>query len=252
MPTFAEETLARAVAVLGDERGDEADREDAGLVIQAILVQACPSEADLTDLLVALSRALDVHLAIRRVLGAVQRLKPPAVVERAGSGVERLMDRAHRDGEHEALAELLLVALEDERWSRFLRGEWGKAAVSWAVNGLPARKYPTALLIGGWLHAIGRLPPGLRELVEEHPDLVTSAVLPRETRWQLHRAAPTVAGWRSFACALGWMPVIEPALFGHEADVAAETLQQAIGESIEESARLRLRLWLRELTGTTL
>lgn len=248
--TYAEETLARAIVVLGEVHAPDDDREDAARVIQALLSRACPGEAALADLLSALGRALHVELAVRRVLGEVQRLRPDALVERVARGVERLMAQAYEGGDHEALAELLLVALEEPRWLPRVRDEWGKAAVTWAVSRLPER-YPLVLLVSGWVHAFGAVPDWMGELAEAHPDLVTSPRLPREVQWTLHRAAPTSAGWRSFASALGWTPTIESALFGGNLDVAVDTLEQAIGESTEESARLRLRLWLRELTGTT-
>lgn len=247
--TFAEDVLARAVAVLGDVRAADDDREDAGRVIQAILLRAHPTEADLADLIGALGKALHVDLAVRRVLGEVQRLQPPQVVERAGRGVQRLMAQSFHDGNHEALAELLLVTLEEARWLHIVRDEWGKAATTWAANGLPGRKYPLAPLVSGWLHAFGKVPTWLGEIAEAHLDLISSSLLPRETRWQLHRAAPSVHGWRSLVSGLGWTPVIEPTLFDHEADVAVETLRQAIGESTDEATRLRLCLWFRELTG---
>lgn len=246
--SYAERTLRHAIRVFGDVGADDEDREDAGRVVQAILIRACPTEADLADLISALGRALDVDLAARRVLGEIQRLRPSNVVERAARGVACLMEQAFRAGDHEALAELLLVALDEPVWTPKVRDEWGKAAVTSAVNQLPDR-YPVVLLVSGWVHAFGFVPPWLGEIVEEHPDLVTSTTLPRETRWILHRAAPSVTAWTSFATALGWTPTLEPELFGHEADVAVETLHQAIGESTDEAARLRLRLWLRELTG---
>lgn len=247
---FAEETLVRATAVLGDVAAEEHDREDAARVVQAILIHACPSEAALADLFCALGRALRVPLAIRRVLGEVQRLRPDVIVERAWHGVERLMDRAHREGDHEVLAELLLVALEEPKWSRRLRDEWGMAATTWAIEELPNR-YPVVLLVSGWVHAFGFVPAWMGEIVEVHPEVVTSPRLPREVRWILHRAAPTVAGWKSFASALGWTPTIEPALFASEAGVAIQTLAQAVGEATDEGARFRLRGWLHELTGQT-
>lgn len=241
--------MARAIVVLGDERADDDDREDAARVIQAILVQACPTEADLADLVTALGRALHVHLAIRRVLGEVQRLRPPQVVERAGYGVARLMAQSFRDGDHESLGELVLVVLEEQKWQPRIQQEWGKAAVTWAVNGLPARKYPAALLVGGWIHAFGKVPSWLQELAEAHSDLVTSTLLPSTTRWQLHCAAPTVAGWHHLAGVRGTPTTIEPALFGDVVDVAAETIEQAFGETVDESKRNILRQWLYELTG---
>lgn len=247
--TFAEDVLSRAIAVLGDARADEDDREDAARVVQAILLRACPTEADLTDLLSAVGRALHVHLAIRRVLGEVQRLKPSQVVERAGHGVERMMDRVHRDRDHEALAELVLIALEDVRWARLLRDEWGKAAVIWAANKLPERKYPAALLISGWLHGFDRVPSWMREVAEEHPGLVTSNVLPPATRWQLHATSPTVAGWHHLAGARGVPPTVEAKSFGDRLAVAVETLEQAHGETMDDGKRLALRRWLHELTG---
>ncbi|MBX3232004.1 MAG: hypothetical protein KIT84_20190 [Labilithrix sp.] len=91
----------------------------------------------------------------------------------------------------------------------------------------------------------------MTELAEAHPDLISSSFLPRETRWQLHRAAPSVRGWHHLASENGWTPMVAPALFDHEADIATTTLEVAIGESTDGSARLRLRLWLREMTGQT-
>ena len=111
--TFAEDVLARATVVLCDVRAEEGDHEDAARAIQALLVQACPSERDLSNLISALGRGLDVHGALRRVLLEIQRLGPAHVVERAGFGVARLMAQAHQAGDHEALGELLLIALED-------------------------------------------------------------------------------------------------------------------------------------------
>lgn len=248
--TYAEKTLARAIVVLGDVHVPDDDREDAARVIQAVLVRACPSEVDLADLLSALGRALHVELVVRRVLGEVQRLRPDALVERAARGVERLMAQAHQSGDYEALAELLVVALEHERWARLLHDEWGKAAVTWAVSRLPDRKYPAALLIGGWLHAFGSVPSWMRELAQEHPALVTSTSLPSATRWTLHTAAPTVAGWHHLAGARGVPAAIEPAIFGDKADVAVETLTVALGENVDHVKRASLEAWLRELTGT--
>lgn len=248
--SYAEKTLARAVVVLGDVHAPDDDREDAALVIGTVLRRACPTEADLADLMSALGRALHVHLAIRRVLCEVQRLRPDTMVERAGGGVERLMEQAYQAGAHEALGELALVALEDERWARLLRDEWGKAAVAWAVSHLPESRYASSLLIGGWLHAFGRVPSWMRELAEEHPDLVTSTSLPSATRWTLHTAAPTVAGWHHLAGARGVPAAIEPALFGDKADVAVETLRVALGENMQQVKTASLEAWLRELTGT--
>ena len=239
--TYAEETLERAISVLGDVRADEHDREDAARVVGTILLRACPSEAQLVDLFAALGRALNVHFIIRRVLSEVRRLGPPQVVEKAGRGVEHLMEQAYRAGDHEALSELLLVALEEPKWSPRIRDEWGKAATTWAINRLPNR-YPLLLLVSGWVHVFGVVPRWMGEIAEAHPDLVTSLRLPREVRWILHRAAPTVVGWRTLASALGWTPTIEPTLFGHEADVAMTTLEVAIGETVDEAARFRLRV----------
>jgi len=247
-PTYAEETLARAIVVLGDAHAPDDDREDAARVIQAILVRACPSEAVLADLLSALGRALNVHLAIRRVLGEVQRLRPDAMVERAGRGVERLMAQAYQD-DHHALAELLLVAFEHELWARLLRDEWGKAATRWAVNGLPERKYPAALLISGWLHAFSKVPSWMRELAEEHPHLAASNVLPQATRWQLHTMSPSVGAWHHLAGTRGVPPTVEASSFGDRLAIAVETLEQAHGEAADVTKRSILLRWLHELTG---
>lgn len=246
--TYAEETLARAVRVLGDVRADDDDREDAARVIQVLVRPAHPTEADLASVLRALSRALGVHLAIRRVLGELQRLRP-AEVEKVGRGVEHLMEQAFRDADYDALYELVQVALDEPRWSPRIRDEWGKAVFKNAVDRLPEKKYPAALLVAGWLSERGEVPDWMREAVEERPELVSLALLAPATRWQLHHAAPSVAGWRGLAGMRGVKPVLEPPAFGFALDAAVETLKQAHGETVDEAARSVLRRWLVELTG---
>ena len=132
-----------------------------------------------------------------------------------------------------------------------IHDEWGKAATTWAINRLPEGKYPASLLISGWVHVLGRVPSWMTELAQEHPELVTSTLLPPATRWRLHAASPTVAGWHHLAGVRGTPTTIEPALFRHTADVAVQTLEQALGESTDDAKRLVLRRWLYELTGVT-
>ena len=88
----------------------------------------------------------------------------------------------------------------------------------------------------------------MAEIVEERPDLVTSAALPPATRWQLHRAAPSAAGWRSLASVRGCDPIVEASTYGSRLDVAVETLGQALGEC-PDAGKVGLRRWLHELTG---
>lgn len=246
--TYAEETLARAVFVLGDVRADEDDREDAARVILILLRRAYPTERDIAEVIGALSRALDVDLAIRRVLGELQRL-PPVMVEKAGRGVERLMLHAFRDGRCGPLQELILVALEEPAWAVLIRDEWARTALADAINHLPETKYPAVLLISGWLAVRGGIPGWMRELVEERPDLVSSTLLPPATRWQLHRAAPTVTGWKALASVRGPGTTLEPSMFGGQCDVAVATLEQALGETVDDAGLGVLRGWLHELTG---
>lgn len=241
--------MARAVRVLGDVRADDDDREDAGRVIQVLLRPSCPGETELADLITALSHATHVHLAIRRVLGALQGMKPPAVVEKVARGVERLMDQAFRAGDCDALYELVQVALDEPRWSPRIRDEWGMAVFKNAVDRLPEKKYPAALLVAGWLSERGEVPDWMREAVEERPELVSLALLAPATRWQLHHAAPSVAGWKGLAGMRGVKPVLEPPAFRFALDAAVETLKQAHGETVDEAARFTLGRWLVELTG---
>lgn len=249
--TYAEQTLRHAIRVLGDLRADDDDREDAARVIQAVLRRACPSEADLTDLLVALSRALHIHLAIRRILGELQRLHPPHVVEKVGRGVEQMMRQAFGAGDYGALHEVLLVALDAEAWASRIRDVWGRAALGWAIEQQPVEKYAAPLLISSWVHAFGVTPDWMIEIVEERPNLVTSGALPVATRWQLHHAAPSVSGWASLAELRGTKPVLEPSNFGSQLDIAVTTLDRAYGEATDEARKTTLRGWIHELTGTT-
>jgi len=177
---------------LGDVHAEGDDREDAARVIQVLLLRAHPTEADLADIIRALSRALGVHLAIRRVLGELQRLRP-AEVEKVARSVEHLIDHALRERHDDALYQLVLISLEEPAWASRIRDEWGKAALVSVFERLPGSKYPVALLVGGWMCARGDVPEWMRELVENRPDLIASSVLPPATRWQLHRASPSVA-----------------------------------------------------------
>jgi hypothetical protein len=242
--------LRRAISVLGDTRADAEDREDAANVVRIMLPRARPTEADLADVISALERALHVSSAVRRVLMSIRSMSPVMTAVHAGHGVERIMARVHRDGDHEALAELLVATLDEHRWRGWIRDEWRKAAMTWATNRLPESTYCAARIIEEWLCTHGVVPGWMAELAEAHPDLISSSFLSCEAKWRLHSAAPTVHGWRSRANENGWTPVVELALFGEQADIAMQTLRQAIGESTDEAARLRLHLWFRELTGT--
>lgn len=248
---FAEEMLVRATVVLGDVDTNEDDREDAARVIQAILLRAHPTERHVTDVISALSRALDVELATRRVLGELQRLPRPQV-ESLARGVERLLEQAFRSGDHDyPLRELIFAALEEPAWAARIRDEWVKAAVSSAVEELPRIRYPVALLISGWLSERGAAPEWMRELVEERPELVSSTLLPPATRWQLHGVAPSVEGWKSLTGMRGMKPVLEPAKLGDRLDIAVTTLEQAVGETCNGPTAAVLQQWLCELTGVT-
>jgi hypothetical protein len=249
--TYAEETLARAVRVLGNVRADDDDRENAATVVQTLLQRVHPTEADLTDVIGALSRALDVDMAVRRILGQLQRLPRPHV-ESLTRGVERLLEHAFRNGlHHYPLRELIFAALEEPAWGARIRDEWAKAAFSNAVKELPRIRYPVALLVSAWLSERGAISEWMREIVEERPDLISSTLLPPATRWQLHHAVPSVGGWKSLADMRTTKPVLEPSMFGPRLDVAVDTLEQAIGEMTAEATSMVLRRWLHELTGVT-
>ena len=75
------------------------------------------------------------------------------------------------------------------------------------------------------------------------------ALLAPATRWQLHHAAPSVSGWKSLAGLRGTKPTLEATTFGSALAVGVETLQQALGETVDETSRSALRRWLVELTG---
>ncbi len=247
--TYAAVNLAHAIRVLGDVHAEGDDRENAARVIQVLLLRAHPTEADLADIIRALSRALGVHLAIRRVLGELQRLRS-AEVEKVARSLEHLVVHALQEGHDDALYQLVLITLEEPAWASRIRDECGKAVLVAVIERLPGSKYPVALLVGGWLCARGDVPEWMRELVENRPHLITSSVLPPATRWQLHRASPSVAGWRSLADLRGEKPVLEASSFGPGLDVAVDILQQAVGETPDEARKSVLGRWLHELTGS--
>lgn len=247
--SFAEETLARALAILGDARCDEDERADAACVLQVILRRVYPTEAEISDVMRALSTALDVPLAARWVLGGLVSLRPP-VVGRLAQGIERLLEREYVAGRLENLAEVILVVLDEPVWAAVVREQWIHAAVADALQRLPESKTLIALLVGGWILARGDELGWVADLVEEHATLVTTGLLPIATRWHLHRAAPTVAGWRALSSARGPCPELDAALYGSRADIAVETLELAIGQTPDESRRITLARWLLALRGS--
>jgi len=248
--TYAEETLVRATAVLGDVGAGEDDREDAARVIQTILLRAQPTERQLAEIVTALSRALDVHLALHRVLGELQRLRP-AEVDRMGGGLERMMRKAFRADCGDVLCGLIVAAIDVPSWAARIRDQWADAAFRHAVNDLPNSKYAAAFLVSGWISTHGMVPEWMRTVIEERPDVVASTGLPLATRWQLHYAVPSVAAWKALAESHRTKPVLEPASFANQLDVAIETLTQAIGETSGAAANTVLRRWLHELAGLT-
>jgi hypothetical protein len=245
---FAEETLVRATVVLGDVGADEYDREDAARVIQTILLRAHPTERQLADVITALSRALDVHLALHRVLDELRRLRP-AEVDRVGGGLERMMMQAFRARRGDVLCKLIVAAIDVPPWSARVRDKWAEAAFRHAVNDLPNSKYGATFLVSGWISTHGMVPQWMRTVIEERPDVVASSGLPLATRWQLHYAVPSVAAWKALAESHRTKPVLEPAKFANQLEVAVETLTQAIGETSDAAANAVLRHWHHELAG---
>jgi hypothetical protein len=246
---LAEESLARAVAVLGDARRDHDEREDAACILQLVIRRMHPSEAALVDVFHALSRSLDVYLAPRWILGAISSLRPP-VVEKLAGGVERLLQREYLAGRFDILADVLLVVLDEPIWAARLREEWMRAAIAAALERLPESKTTIALLIGGWVLARGEALEWIADLVEERPELVTTGMLPVATRWVLFRIRPHVAGWKSLAVARGPCPALDAAYFNHQASVAVDTLEAAIGQTPDDARRLTLARWLVAVRGS--
>lgn len=243
---FFEETLARAVEVLRDVRRDDDERADAACVLQVILRRMHPTEAEISDIMRALSTALAVPLAARWVLGGLSSQSPP-IVEKVAGGVERLLQREFMAGRCSTLQELLLVTLDEPVWAMRIRTEWMAAALAEAVGRLPEAKSTAALLIGGWLIARDEDLGWLVELVEERS--VTTGLLPVATRWHLLRAAPSVAGWRALASARGPCPEPDAEHFGTRIKIARESLEQALAEAPDGSCRLTMARWLVALAG---
>lgn len=240
--SFAEDALARALAVLADDRRDDDEREDAGCVVQLLLRRMQPSEAEIVDVFHALSRSLEVHLAARWILGALSSLRPPIVDKLAGA-VERLIEREYVEGRFDNLAEVLLVVLDEPIWTVRIREGWVRAAVVDAVERLPETKTVVALLIGGWTLARSEDVGWMRDLAEERPQLVTDGRLPLATRWQLLRAAPTSAAWLSIASARGNCPDIDAEFFGPHLVAARESLRLALADAPDDSSKLALSRW---------
>lgn len=239
---FAEEALARAIAVLGDEHREDAEREDAACVVQLLLRRMQPSEAEIVDAFHALSRSLEVHLAPRWILGALASLRPPVVDKLAGA-VERLLEREHVAGRFENLADVILVILDEPIWAVRIRAEWMRAAVAAALDRLPDSETTVALLIGGWALARSDDLGWIADLVDERPELVATCLLPVATRWLLLRAAPSPGAWLSVSSARGTCPNVDAEFFGPRLEAARESLARALADAPDDSSKLALSRW---------
>jgi hypothetical protein len=225
--------------VIDDENTRTMDRAHAAYVIQLLVVVVPVDEKLATDVANVIGRHLedpDVVFALLRVLqrGCRDHL---AKLTRA---LQRLCARAYAKQMAESLRVLVAVAIETPPWRKTLRVAWVHQVIMERL--VAGREHVAALMLAEWLPERDRAPDWVRPLVEQHPALLADEDLSPPVRWQLHAAAPTVAGWKLLA-SIDQEHVLAPEAFGMNFRAAVETLGKAIDETPDNAMRVVLAIW---------
>jgi hypothetical protein len=248
-PSYAEETVARALRVLSDPHASVVDREQAAAVIGIVSRKAQLDERLASDLLNVAALWLADTQVVWLLLRTLEARSGHEGAEKLAPGVARLTARAYEEGLAASLLALVTMMKCTPEWSSMVKPGWLARALELAMVERRSHAAAASLLYAS-LSEREPLGPEIREVIERNPTLLGSAGLPPWLSWRLHQAAPTVRGWRVLA-AKPWRgnEVPSAASFGGELDIAIETLEQAVGEQPKGAPRIVLARWLVELRG---
>jgi hypothetical protein len=147
---------------------------------------------------------------------------------------------------------VVLLMLAHDSWAQAVPERWLESITdAWLFGSQPDSRRLARLV--EHLVRRGPVPPWLRERVTTFPKSFLALDLSPGCRRELHRAAPSVEGWRSFATTPPWVELPlswEPAEFAEALPQAIATLQQALGEQPRDRTSVVLARWLVELAGT--
>jgi hypothetical protein len=245
--TFAEGVFEHALRELQSESRSASDRARAATVLNFVSRLVPLSEGRASDLMnIAASRLAEPHV-VSHVLRSLRRSRDGAKLT---SGVARLADRAHREGQRGALFARVVAMQQVAAWRLALRDEWVMEVLD---DALAEGRAPAARAIAeAWLapHAADSVPVALRAIVERHSQFLGTKSLSPALRWRLHAAAPTARGWRVMASTAPKSDkALSPSQFSSELDIAIETLEVAMAQEPERSRRVVLARWLSDIQG---
>jgi hypothetical protein len=243
--TYARRAFEDGLAVIRDLRSSEIDRRDAAWTLQH--VARCGISVDerlATDLLNAIAQRLEESAVVHFLSQVLLRRCPH--VGAITPGLMRLCDRASRAHLPKTLGALVTNAFEIRACRRALDDDWVRQV---AVGRLADGQTPASML-ARWVVERTVVPGWIASMVHDHPALVLDRGLSSFRRWGVHRAVPTVQGWRILASEEGERDhETNQREFGTAIDVAVSTLERAIEIEPEGANRVTLARWRVGLDG---
>lgn len=241
-------TLPLAIGVARDRACPGHDRERAARLVAHMLGDRweVADERTVADVCAAICASLDCPEVVAVLAPAV--LLAASDSRRVAPALLRSADRAHRDGHHEAVFEIVCALLRCDDSREPPPTELASCAATQveragSVDGL-------ARLLRVWRARFGLDHAWLHALVAERPDLLGNESLPWDLRIGLHETAPTSAGWIVLAGLLGERRSLLPTwqgLFVPAPDRYLATLDVALEQDLPIDARTVLARWREEI-----
>ncbi len=204
-------------------------------------LDAAPDERTITLVLATMGRSLD-HCAVVLCLGRALRLTTTDD-SKLFNAFSRLAAVAYRDGFTHSLAELVELLCLTGGGKPPLQEEWGKVAAKVRTRyGVDER---TVRLVSRWAAAFEHVPPWLRVLIDEQPEIIEQ--LSDSVIRQLHRRWPAAALWQALATHATVENV--PEVQAHMLEVARDELATALRLESSPAVRAILGQWHTALGG---
>ena len=246
--SFRSGLLRSCTRCVADTNATVEDRVLAARVAAQLLRAGEPTEQERAEAVSAVVGAMGVPAATDPILHALVRSarEPHRIVSVLG----RVGNHAWLAHDFDTMGTVVLLMLAHAECAESVPEEWIESTLDvWLGRGPRIRARLRRLVID----VVGRgpVPAWFRQRVTTFPGSFFTLDLPPSVQRELHRAAPTVDGWRALArkrLADGWPIGWETAEFGETLPDAIETLREALGRQPEGRQSVVLASWLVALT----
>lgn len=246
--SYVAHVFAEAVARLSNAKTIEQDADQAASVVAFVGKKLELDERALSDLIRIADRWIGHASIVRSVVKVLRAQAAPEEALKLLPGIVRLARRASAAGSAASVFVLVGAMAREPTWSSHVESTWVAQALDHVA--IDRAKHPaTHQLLDSLVRSA--LAPKLREVLNEHPDILKSLGIPPWLAWRVQVVAPTIDGWRTLASRSSRdNDVPDASTFASQLDIAIDTLEAAVGSEPEGARRVTLARWLAELRGT--